>query len=658
MKKLLVMFILVTVLTISGNHSFAESDIYDEFYRAVTNQDLNKVKKIIEQEEFNINMIRWNRLFSHGSDHYNYDKINRDLIKLLLSKGMKPNKSYIDNEFGSHGLYKKEFRDSALSNLISRSLYELIDLVKSYGGYIREKSFTDITTEYINSLSESQIISIFHFTYPIYLSHNEIWPGVPWIWEEIVEYICLDPVKNLRILTTFYDLVVKIVDKDLIYNFLEIYIQAFLQTNFTWKIKESNSVYYEFSFEDKDIEKQGFVKLGGLDSRRCSYGYESKLSFEEAYEQQLWTVCKFSHRRGEVFSMLATANILRLLDKLSTEDERADELFNYYGKRVQEKYNRFAKKWNNNILPEYPYDKFKDIKASPPIHVDAKYLKNKYDKLPTLNYEFSEVDYKFIKGNLYISNLENYFLNELNKINIGYSEERLLNLIKKISDSSIKGDFDLWQEALKVADFNQSSREIKDSIVYKMSIVHQGPVRLSRHIGYSLFYDRFKSLISNDFYRESIKFYQANQSTINGYYYSYSDEVREEVSEEIDPFFKIKDEDLYFNLPDEISKDFEFDYVGEIGNYPITMKLKKKENKVTGYYYYNKYKKKIRIEGTMDEYGKVRLKEFRGNKSTGQFYGSFFSAEQIRGIWYSPDKDVEFEFNINQFNYKNVIKKE
>ncbi|MBS1510059.1 MAG: hypothetical protein JST86_04415 [Bacteroidetes bacterium] len=72
--------------------------------------------------------------------------------------------------------------------------------------------------------------------------------------------------------------------------------------------------------------------------------------------------------------------------------------------------------------------------------------------------------------------------------------------------------------------------------------------------------------------------------------------------------------------------------------YSITMALVTKNNKVTGWYYYNSKKQKISLTGVSDKYS-IKLTEYIGKDTTGYFDGSIDDSNHITGAWLKTRDD-------------------
>jgi hypothetical protein len=90
------------------------------------------------------------------------------------------------------------------------------------------------------------------------------------------------------------------------------------------------------------------------------------------------------------------------------------------------------------------------------------------------------------------------------------------------------------------------------------------------------------------------------------------------------------------------------EYVGTIkGTIPIRMTLKVEGQRVTGTYYYEKYKKPIQLTGAVGADGTVLLMEYDGKGAeTGRFEGSFSPNGAFSGSWSSPDRSKEMPFSV------------
>jgi len=77
------------------------------------------------------------------------------------------------------------------------------------------------------------------------------------------------------------------------------------------------------------------------------------------------------------------------------------------------------------------------------------------------------------------------------------------------------------------------------------------------------------------------------------------------------------------------------------------MKLSIDGGRVEGSYYYEKYKKDIRLRGSVDAQKAVLLEELdpAGNR-TGVFTGRFTTGDTIEGTWSSPDGAKTMPFSV------------
>lgn len=88
-------------------------------------------------------------------------------------------------------------------------------------------------------------------------------------------------------------------------------------------------------------------------------------------------------------------------------------------------------------------------------------------------------------------------------------------------------------------------------------------------------------------------------------------------------------------------------YAGTINNSSIEMKLTRDGNKITGSYFYTKYKKEITLTGNMNAAGYFRLvEEDENHGERAVFVGSFVNNEAMVGFWYKTyqiDKALPFQ---------------
>ena len=111
-------------------------------------------------------------------------------------------------------------------------------------------------------------------------------------------------------------------------------------------------------------------------------------------------------------------------------------------------------------------------------------------------------------------------------------------------------------------------------------------------------------------------------------------------------------------------------FFGKINNlYPISMalNLSKKDNSVSGYYYYDKKKIKIKLSGTYSKKA-ILLNEFSNNVNTGKFslkfeddynkkgfyiYENETNSQYLTGQWSNGKSDFQIIFNEVKFNQYN-----
>ena len=87
----------------------------------------------------------------------------------------------------------------------------------------------------------------------------------------------------------------------------------------------------------------------------------------------------------------------------------------------------------------------------------------------------------------------------------------------------------------------------------------------------------------------------------------------------------------------------------------IHLKFKLDGNKLTGSYYYDKYKTDIFITGDIDKVKNISIIEYDANRNqTGKFDGKYVSDDRIEGNW--SDKKTSFPFYLELENTKSEIK--
>jgi hypothetical protein len=86
------------------------------------------------------------------------------------------------------------------------------------------------------------------------------------------------------------------------------------------------------------------------------------------------------------------------------------------------------------------------------------------------------------------------------------------------------------------------------------------------------------------------------------------------------------------------------------GKYWIVMKLNIQGGSVGGTYYYEKYGKDIRLEGSIDGKGNISLTEFnpKDGSISGSFAGKFVSYRRIEGRWTKGDGSKTMPFWVEE----------
>jgi len=83
--------------------------------------------------------------------------------------------------------------------------------------------------------------------------------------------------------------------------------------------------------------------------------------------------------------------------------------------------------------------------------------------------------------------------------------------------------------------------------------------------------------------------------------------------------------------------------------YSITMELKQAGNVCVGYYYYDKYRQNVRVEGQLNENNELVLTEFDkfGHKTTSVFTGTYTDDwKSLNGVWENEKKDSRYNFAV------------
>jgi hypothetical protein len=99
--------------------------------------------------------------------------------------------------------------------------------------------------------------------------------------------------------------------------------------------------------------------------------------------------------------------------------------------------------------------------------------------------------------------------------------------------------------------------------------------------------------------------------------------------------------------------DFTKTFEGTINNkFSIKMTLTKKATRLSGTYCYKSKGKPLKLDGTIDKSGILKLKEFdnTGNM-TGIFEGQL-QGEKITGYWKKPDGSKKMTFSVNEIKSK------
>ncbi|WP_164522222.1 ankyrin repeat domain-containing protein [Halocella sp. SP3-1] len=109
------------------------------------------------------------------------------------------------------------------------------------------------------------------------------------------------------------------------------------------------------------------------------------------------------------------------------------------------------------------------------------------------------------------------------------------------------------------------------------------------------------------------------------------------------------------DFPEGLEVNFEKNFSGKLGRYGVKMYLKRDGDKLTGYYYYTKYNRKIKLIGTIN-YANFEMEEFVNGNKTASFTGEFKTKNQIIGKWYSENKDKEFKFELYNDELINAAK--
>ncbi|HQU84209.1 MAG TPA: DUF3298 and DUF4163 domain-containing protein [Pyrinomonadaceae bacterium] len=93
---------------------------------------------------------------------------------------------------------------------------------------------------------------------------------------------------------------------------------------------------------------------------------------------------------------------------------------------------------------------------------------------------------------------------------------------------------------------------------------------------------------------------------------------------------------------------------GNVGGSSVQLTLKRDGNKLSGTYFYQKVKKDLRLEGTIDNEGNFKLTEFAPNNTkTGEFAGKWSSSEtdigvSLTGNWINPKNKEETYFSAQE----------
>lgn len=269
--------------------------------------------------------------------------------------------------------------------LISKSQFDKVDYLVSKGAKFSQEYYKTNLIKYIQQVDKADnLTKIVHFGYPRLFGdptpfRMSDWEAdIPNIYPDITNYFIYDPIDayttTLQVYLSLYNKFN--LDKNKLFLGLENYIIALLNTDFNWKVNlnkqpETYNSYSEFIFDNTDIEQKGFRRRNPVEERcgnslyyrDSSLGCENKIDKRTHSEYQIYTLSKFFHRRGELFSMSTSYFILHILAFEKNKNVVAKRLYYIYGEKLQTRYNNFAIRWNSGILPVYPYYKFKGKEA-------------------------------------------------------------------------------------------------------------------------------------------------------------------------------------------------------------------------------------------------------------------------------------------------------
>lgn len=90
-----------------------------------------------------------------------------------------------------------------------------------------------------------------------------------------------------------------------------------------------------------------------------------------------------------------------------------------------------------------------------------------------------------------------------------------------------------------------------------------------------------------------------------------------------------------------------YDYQGTIdNNMPIQMSIYKLEKEIVGTYFYEKYRKEIKLQGKAGEKDIVLYEYDEKGKNTGIFQGAMKTVDKIEGTWINADNKKSYPFTL------------
>lgn len=438
-----------------------------------------------------------------------------DIIRIVKNNNLK--------ELMKYGPYLKELNIVNQSELmtpvqlaLNMSNYDVVKYFKESNVDLSKDTLGKVKGYFLRYTNQSILKEIISLGYPvIYNTENlekEPIPNTPWISNLFISYMLYNPFQTFSESYLNIESFEKKVGSVKFYAYMENYILAFMNTDFSWEVTTGNKNFYNnFNFVDDQLDGKGYTRIGGT-----SIHYNADVySDAEKRDAMLWKLSKFFHRRGEVFGNLFVYYAFEYLNAHKDKDQFAKTLWNKYSFNLKKSYNSFVSKWNNGQLPEYPYDKFKgkrnnwDSVVQIPLHLDAKYLKSLKNKLPLISTSSAPEQKNNSKNNLAIfESVEKEIGNKISKIDNNTPKIEIEKLILLINTSSFKYNSYVWNELLlKLTGLKNKDSDFIDFIIPK--IVDAKTISISAML------NKIQVMTDKGLYEEAVKFY--NHLKINGY---------------------------------------------------------------------------------------------------------------------------------------------